>query len=82
MSRANKLRVYDPDSKLLTVILLPRCYKKAEHDDGLHKLLLLKGLKGVEHLHWGFQGLAGGRGCQRNQLLQGFGGVAGGIVPQ
>ena len=53
-----------------------------EHDDGLHELLLLQGRQGVEHLHRGGQGLAGGRGRQRNQLLQGFGGVAGGIVPQ
>lgn len=48
-----------------------------EHDDGLHKLLLRKGRQGVEYLHRGGQGLAGGRGSQRDQLLQGFGGAQG-----
>lgn len=53
-----------------------------EHDDGLHELLLLKGRQGIENLHRGFQGLAGGRSRHRAQLRQGFGGVAGGIVAQ
>ena len=34
--RANKLRLSEPSRKLLRVILLPRCYKKAMVGDGIN----------------------------------------------